>query len=107
MPAYAKLLIGLVAALAVGFISHGPLGRGVAFVDRLEADGRAVVARAGVPGVTLAMRRDPLSRTAILAGPANDLQREGLGSYPGLNEQVLAVPGMGHVEWANPPPPSS
>jgi hypothetical protein len=34
MPKLVKFLIGLAAALAAGWISHGPLGRGEQFIDR-------------------------------------------------------------------------
>jgi hypothetical protein len=104
MPNTLKILLGLVAALAVGAISHGPLGRGEAFVAQLDAGVQQVVRDAEVPGVTVQMAREPLSRRAILTGPADRFQREGQGSLPGIDERVLAVPGMGRVEWTNPPP---
>lgn len=100
----AKLLIGLAASLLVGWISHGPLGRGEAFVAELDASLRQLVRRAGVEGVTGRMQRDPLARTAILSGPADRFQREGKGSLPGLDERVVAIPGVARVEWTNPPP---
>lgn len=98
-----KGLIGLVAALAIGLVSHGPLGRGEAFVASLDAGAQAVVREAGIPGVSLRMAREPLRRQALLSGPATQFQREGQGSLPGLDERVLAVPGMGSVTWTNPP----
>lgn len=104
MPNGLKFLIGLAAALAVGWVSHGPLGRGEAFIQRLETSLQAVIAAAEIPGVTGQMRREPLARTAVLSGPANQFQREGQGSLPGLDEQVLVVPGIARVEWTNPPP---
>jgi len=100
----AKLLIGFAAALAVGFVSHGPLGRGALFVDRLEAQAQAVVQDAEIPGVSVEVPRAPLQRTAVLSGPADRFQREGQGSLPGLDERMLAIPGLGRVEWTNPPP---
>lgn len=94
-----KILIGLALALLAGWISHGPLGRGAAYIDRLEADARTQVARAEVPGVTVAMSREPLARVALMSGPANDFQRHGMGSLPGLDGRVLLVPGMSAVTW--------
>lgn len=94
-----KFLIGLAAALIAGWISHGPLGRGEAFIDRLEAHASRRLQAVDVPGVAVRMERAPLSRTAILSGPANDFQREGLGSYPGINERIVTVPGMGRIRW--------
>jgi hypothetical protein len=94
-----KILIGLAVALLAGWISHGPLGRGAAYIDRLEADARTQVTRAEVPGVTVVMSRQPLARVALLSGPANDFQRRGMGSLPGLDGRVLLVPGMSAVDW--------
>lgn len=99
-----KFLIGLAASLIVGWVSHDPLGRGNAFVDELQAGAQAIVADAAIPGVTVQMQRRPLARKAVLSGPANRFQREGQGSLPGLNQRVLAVPGMSSLEWSNPPP---
>lgn len=99
MRPYAKFLTGLAAALFAGWVSHGPLGRGEALIDRLEAAAKAEVRRAEVPGVNVRMAREPLRRKAILWGPANDFQREGQGRFPGLNDRVLAVPGIADLRW--------
>ncbi len=101
MPKVLKFLIGLAAALAAGWISHGPLGRGAALVDRLDADLQAVIASFKLPGIVGRMQREPLARTAILSGPADQFQREGMGSLPGIDERVLAIPGMARIEWTN------
>lgn len=98
------ILAGLAAALAVGAISHWPVGRGEAFIAVLDAHVQAVVSRAQVPGVTGEMARRPLSRRAILSGPADRFQREGQGSFPGLDDRVLAIPGIASIEWTNPLP---
>ena len=99
MPAFAKLLIGLAAALLAGWISHGPFGQGEAFIVSLEARAKAEVREAAVPGVDVRFARDPLRREAILSGPANDFQREGQGLFPGLNDRIEAVPGVGGLRW--------
>ncbi len=101
MPKLAKFLIGLAVALAAGGISHGPLGRGAMFVDRLDGELQAVIADVNLPGVTARMQREPLTRKAILSGPADQFQREGMGSLPGIDGRVLAIPGMGSIEWTN------
>lgn len=98
-----KLLVGLVPALAAAWISHGPLGRGQALVDRLEREARAAVAKAELPAISARLDRDPLGRNATLSGPANDLQREGLGSQMGLSDYVREVPGIAAVRWADEP----
>jgi hypothetical protein len=104
MPNAVKFLVGLALALAAGAVSHGPMGRGEAFIAELDAQLQAVIADVDLPSVTGAMQREPLARTALLSGPANQFQREGQGSLPGLNQRVLAITGMGRLEWTNPPP---
>lgn len=99
-----KFLIGLAAALVAGWISHGPLGRGEAFIGRLEAPLTPMMADLNIPGLSARMQREPLARTAILSGPADCFQRNGLGSFGGIDSRVRTIPGMGRVEWANPPP---
>jgi len=99
MPAFAKLLIGFAAALAAGWASHGPLGRGAGFVDLLQAQTDAVIRAAGLPGVTARFPRDPLGRKATLSGPANDFQREGQGTVLGLNGRIRAVSGVSDIAW--------
>lgn len=98
-----KLLIGLVAALLVAWLQHGPLGAGEALVGRLEDQARSAVATSEVPGVGVEFPRDPLSRTAILAGPANDFQRRGMGEMPGLTGLVESIEGVAKVRWADDP----
>lgn len=98
-----KFLLGLIAVLLLGWLYHGPLGHGEQLVSRLEAEAKAVVARAEVPGVSVSLPRDPLARTATLSGPANDLQREGLGSQKGLNDLVGEVEGVAGVRWSDAP----
>jgi hypothetical protein len=98
-----KFLIGLAAALLMGWLWHGPGGQGEALVGGLEAQARKAVAQAGLPGVTLAMERDPLSRTATLSGTANDLQREGLGSQWGVKDYARAIPGVRAARWDDEP----
>jgi len=115
MSRWYKLSIGLAAALLVGWLSHGPIGRGAAFIDLLDAEAQAVVHHVGLPGIEVHMRRDPLTRLAIFSGTANDLQRCGTVVFagpdagctprpqdvPGLNGRVEAVPGMGGVHWVD------
>ena len=99
MPAYAKFLTGLAAALIAGWISHGPLGRGEAFVDRLEVRAQAEIDEAELRDVQVRFPRDPLARRAVLSGRADDFQREGMGLLPGINDRIRAVPGVSGVRW--------
>ena len=59
-----KFLIGLAVALLSGWIGHGPLGQGEAFVDRLDAQSKAVIKQWELP-VQVRFERNPLSRQAI------------------------------------------
>ncbi len=99
MPTSSRFLIGLVAALLAGWVSHGPLGQGEAFIGVLEARAKAVVREAELPGVEVRFARRPLARRAILSGPANDLQREGMGQLPGLNDRIRGLPGVSGLRW--------
>jgi hypothetical protein len=103
MPVWGKFLLGLAVALAAGWVSHGPLGHGAAFVDSLQVQGDAMLARTEVPGITVRFERDPLSRRAILSGPADDFQREGQGQFPGINDRIAAIPGVAGFRWENEP----
>jgi hypothetical protein len=98
-----KFLIGLVAVLVMGWLWHGPLGNGERLILALEAQAKAEVAKSEVPGVEVRLHRDPLSRSAVLSGPANDFQREGMGQFPGLNDRIRAIEGISGLEWTTPP----
>jgi hypothetical protein len=97
-----KFLIGLAVALAAGWVGHGPLGQGQAFVDSLDAQAKAKVAETNLPAIRVRFEQSPLSREAILSGPADDFQREGQGQFPGLNDRMKAIPGVSGVRWENP-----
>jgi hypothetical protein len=101
MPPWLKFTIGLAAALAAGWIHHGPLGGGAQFIDALQAEADARISYAAVPGVSARLERAPLRRTAILSGPADDFQRRGMGSFPGLTERIATVPGVAGARWAD------
>jgi hypothetical protein len=99
MPRFVKLLLGLALALAVGWLHHGPLGGGERFVAALEARAQLRLRAAEIPGVTVRMERDPLSREAVLSGDANDFQKEGLGGFPGINDRIATIPGVAGIRW--------
>ena len=93
-----KFLIGLAAALLAGWIGHGPLGQGEAFIDQLDAQAKAVIRQNELP-VQVRFERDPLRRQAILSGHIDQFQREGMPNYPGINGRVAAIPGVSGVRW--------
>jgi len=96
-----KFLIGLAIALFSGWIGHGPLGQGEAFIEGLDARAKAVIRDWEVPA-QVRFERNPLSREAILSGQADQFQREGLGNFPGIIGRVAMVPGISHVRWEGP-----
>jgi hypothetical protein len=98
-----KILIGLIAALLMGWLWHGPGGQGEALIASLESQAKEAAAQTELPGISVRLSRDPLSRTAIVHGPANDLQREGLGSQWGVKDYVRNVPGIAGVRWDDEP----
>ena len=99
VPRYATFLIGLAVALLAGWISHGPLGQGEAFLARLEAQADQVLRESELTTVRVRFPRDPLSREAVLSGEANDFQREGQGLYPGINDRVRGISGVSGIRW--------
>jgi len=99
-----KALIGAAAALLAGWIAHGPLGQGAAFAARLQAQAQAVVTEAELSDVTVRIARAPLARRAILSGPADDFQREGQGTFPGLNDRIGGLAGIAGLQWVDEPP---
>lgn len=103
MSRIAKFLIGLAAILLMAWLYHGPLGNGERLVAGLEMQARAAIAASELPGIDVGFSRDPLSRTALLSGQANEFQREGQGSLPGLNDLVGKIEGVAGVRWSDDP----
>lgn len=103
MPPVLKAILGLLLTLAAAWIWHWPLGHGERLIGRLEAEARAEVAKAELPGIALSLSRAPLARVATLSGPANGLQREGLGSQKGVSDYARDVEGISEVRWADEP----
>ncbi|HEX8366724.1 MAG TPA: hypothetical protein VF603_15705 [Allosphingosinicella sp.] len=101
MPRWAKLLIGLAAALVAGWLYYGPYGGGARFIDALQqrAELRLSLPEVRGVGVTARMQREPLARLVTLSGPADPYQRDGMGSYPGINDRMRTIPGMGGIAW--------
>lgn len=98
-----KATIGFLLALAAAWIWHAPLGYGQLLIDRLEGEAKAEVAKTELPGIKVSLSRDPLARAATLSGPADDLQREGLGSQKGVSDYARDVEGISNVRWADEP----
>ena len=92
-----SLAAGIAATLLVAWIWHGPLGAGDRFVSAVERETRTVLVDWEMPSVRAVVAREPVKRTLILSGPADDFQRAELVRI--LN----FVPGVGNVRWANSP----
>jgi hypothetical protein len=101
MKPWVKILIGLAAVLLAGWVWHGPLGHGAAYVNAVEQRAQATVAATNVPGVSVRLGRDPLSRHATLSGAADAFQREGQGELKGLNDIVAEVEGVSGYGWTD------
>jgi hypothetical protein len=99
MPRWIRMPIGLAAALLAGWLHHGPYGGGQRFVEALEQRAQMRLRFAELPGVSVRMQREPLARIAILSGTADEFQREGMGSYPGINDRIATIPGMAEIRW--------
>ena len=114
MSRWLKLLIGLLVALLVAWLWHGPLGRGAAYVDMLQQRADHVLHSPPpheVPTLQARMSRNPLSRTVFLCGPANDFQRggtevweQGPRDLPGLDGSMVQAGGIAGVVWDPPAP---
>lgn len=98
-----KLLVGFLAVLVMGWVWHGPAGRGEAFAEALETQARAAIAQIEIPNIQVHMARHPLRRVAIMSGTTDPVQREGMGSEMGLADYVRAVPGISAVHWTDEP----
>lgn len=105
MSPWVKITIGLVAALLAAWLHHGPLGNGEAFIRGMEAQAERRAAHTEIAGLEVRMQRDPLARTALLSGPADEFQRRGQGSFPGINERIETVPGIAAIAWTDEPAP--
>ena len=88
---------GIALALAGGALWHGPGGKGARFASEIERQTRKVLVDFEMDPVRAVVARDPLRRTLVLSGPADDFQRSELVRI--LDE----VPGVTNVRWANQP----
>jgi hypothetical protein len=89
------LLAIAVAALAFTALWHGPLAAASRFRGDVEQVARMTLDHFEMGQVQARLERDPLSRTLILSGQADDFQRGELVRI--MNE----VPGVGAVRWAD------
>lgn len=86
-------LIGIVATLAFTALWHGPLGAGDRIAARAEAIARRTLDHYELPMIQARLARQPLARTIVLSGPADNFQRRELVRV------MDQVPGILAVRW--------
>jgi hypothetical protein len=91
------LAAGLGAVLILGWAWYDPAGAGEKFASSVERQTRQVLIDFEMAQVSARIERDPLRRTLVLSGPADDFQRGELVRI--LDE----VPGVLNVHWSNSP----
>ena len=83
-----SLAAGLLAAIGLAALWHGPLGGANGFVATVEKSVRASLVYNEIPEVSAHLHRGPLTRRVLLSGPADDFQRSELvriiGELPGV-----------------------
>jgi hypothetical protein len=89
----AIFLMGVAATLGATAIYHGPMGKGEELAAKIERAARAELDRQEMFHVEARLERNPIRRTLILTGPADDFQRSA------LPEVMSKVPGVAAVRW--------
>ena len=84
---------GLVAAIGVAALWHGPIGGAERFAGSVERAARQALDHYEMTAVTARLHRGPLSRELILSGPADDFQRAELVRL------FSQVPGVSDASW--------
>ena len=92
------LVIGVAAILLAGWVWHGPVGAGQRFTTETERFTRRVLVDFEMAPIKAVVAQNPLKRSLVLSGQADDFQRSELVRI--LND----VPGVGEVHWANQQP---
>lgn len=89
--------IGVVAAIALAVLWHGPLGAADRYVAAVERSVRQTIVYWDIPQVSGHLHRGPLTRTVLLSGPADDFQRSELvriiGDVPGVERATWSTGG--------------
>ena len=86
-------MLGIAATLAFTGLWHGPLGAGERMAARAELVARRTLDYYELPMIQAKFARQPLARTLVLSGPADNFQRQELVRV--LND----VPGILAVRW--------
>ncbi len=84
---------GIAATIAFAGLWHGPLGAGERLATRAEKIARKTLVLYELQSVSAQVARNPLARTIVLSGPADQFQRSELVRI--MNQ----VPGISAVRW--------
>ena len=90
---------GALVVFALGAIWHGPVGAGERLATTVDRTSRGVLDDWEMTQVQGQIERDPIKRTLVLSGPADDFQRSELLRI------MDDVPGVANDRWANMQPP--
>lgn len=88
------LAIGVAATLAATFLWHGPAGAGERFAGSIDRQVRAMLDHYEMQAIAARTQRAPLTRRIMLAGPADDFQRDE------IKRMSLELPGIAGAHWA-------
>ena len=91
---YLPIVIGVLAAITLAGLWHGPAGAADRFTAEVERRIRQTIVYWEIPQVSGHLHHDPLTRRAILSGPADDFQRSELVRLIG------EVPGVSSAGWS-------
>jgi hypothetical protein len=88
------IAIGVVAAIGLAVLWHGPLGAAARYSTAVERLVRQTIVYWDIPQVSGHLHQNPLTRTVMLSGPADDFQRSELVRIIG------DVPGVERASWS-------
>ena len=86
--------MGVVAAVGLAALWHGPLGGAATLETRVNRGIRATLQYYEMNGVTAHLSHGPMTRKVLLSGPADDFQRSELVR---LMEEL---PGVSSASWS-------
>ena len=89
------LAIGITASIAAAALWHEPLGAADRFTARVERGARQALDYYEMTKVSAHLHRAPLTRTLILAGPADDFQTRELARL------LAQLPGVSSARWTD------
>ena len=88
------LAVGLVGAILLAALWHGPLGAADRLASDIERRARATFVFYEIPQVSGHVHHDPLTRRVLLSGPADDFQQRELVRL------IDEIPGVSGASWS-------